>query len=133
MRLRPGLDGNLTTMGHGFLFQQLFSSGVTSDLPAGIVPLCNSSSKDAIIAMMPVLDAHSIDGTWLEPPADQVQAFFDNLAEVPVHEESFFHATTEAELAYIAKRAEEARLGEEAGSSGFGGEDSSEEEEEDSP
>ena len=43
-----------------------------TELPAGIIPPCNNSSMSAIVAMMPVLDAHSIDVRWAEPSADQV-------------------------------------------------------------
>ena len=72
MRLRPGIDNDLTTMGHGFLCHQLFKSATVEDLSAGVVPLCNNSSMSAIIAMMPVLDAHSINERWVQPPVDQV-------------------------------------------------------------
>ena len=49
--------------------------------------------------------------------------------EKTIRTETFFRATTGAELAYIASRAEEASLAEEAGGSGFAGEESGEEEE----
>ena len=48
-----------------------------------------------------------------------MQAFFDNLSERYVHDEpQLIHDTIEEELAYIAARAEEAALAEEAGSMG---------------
>src|SRR6266566_1451556 len=51
---------------------------------------------------------------------------FNNLVERAIHEEDLTRATTEAELAHIASRAREANLAEEAGGSGFAGEDSRE-------
>ena len=54
-------------------------------LVRGVVPLCNNSSLDRIRAMMPLCDSHGIVPSWQEPADDVVQAFFDNLEEVPVH------------------------------------------------
>lgn len=69
--------------------------------------------------MMPACNAHGVDGTWTEPPADRVQEWFDTLVEKFVQEEpELIHATTDDEVAYIASRAEEARLATEASGSG---------------
>ena len=51
------------------------------------------------------------------PPAERVQAFFDNLSESYVCDEPLRVCdTTREELAYIAARAEEATLAKETGS-----------------
>ena len=71
MRVRPGLNNDLTSMGHAVLCQQLFRSEIVPKLPASIVPLCNNSALTSIIAMMPAFDAHSIDETWIEPSTEQ--------------------------------------------------------------
>jgi hypothetical protein len=131
MRLRPGLDHNLTTMQHGSLCQKLFGSAAVRDLPVGVVPLCNNSRLSSILAMMPVLDAHSVDERWAVPSDDLVHQFFDGLSEKAIlQDEKLVAATTEREMAYIAGRVQEAGLADEAGGSGFAEEGSSEEEEE---
>ena len=50
-------------------------------LRAGVVPLSNNSRQTAIIAMMPDFNAHGLDLLWVEPKAEEVQAFFDILSE----------------------------------------------------
>ena len=78
--------------------------------------------------MMPVCNAHGLDRTWVEPPPEQVQEFFDSLSERATREDPILiHPTTDEEIAYIASRAEEANLAAEAGDFGFMGEDTSEE------
>ena len=98
MRLRPGLDHNLTVMGHAHFCQRLFQLDVNRDgeveqsskaakatvkdgkatrgplfkLPAGVVPLSNNSRRNDIIAMMPEFNAHGLVPNWAEPPEDQV-------------------------------------------------------------
>lgn len=127
MRLRPGLNSNLTFLQHAALCQRLFGSEAVGKPPASIVPLCNNSALASIVAMMPAFDAHSLDGTWIEPSAEQAQYFFDNLMERAIHaEENLIRPTTKEEVAYIASRAEEAMLAAEAGSAGFTGGESSE-------
>ena len=88
-------------------------------MPAGVVPLSNNSRRTDIIAMMPDCNAHGPVLNWAEPPVDQVQEFFDTLAERYVHDEPLLiQDTTTAELDYIAARAAEAELAREAGSAG---------------
>ena len=107
MRLRPGLDHNLTVMRHAHLCQRLFQLDVNRDgeversgkaaraaakagkvakepvfkLPAGMVPLCNNSRRSEIIAMMPLFNTHGLDPTWVELDELKVQEFFDTLHE----------------------------------------------------
>ena len=58
--------------------------------------------------------------TWVEPSVERAHEFFDNLSERAIREETnFICPTTDEEVAYIASRAEEAALAEEAGSVGF--------------
>ena len=140
MRLRPGLNHNFTVLQHAHLCQRLFQLKVDEvgrvertgkaektgkaaksdslfELPAEVVPLSNNSCLTAIIAMMPVFNVHGLDSTCAEPKAELVQVFFDKLSERYVHDEpQLIRATTEEELVYIAARAEEAALAEEAGS-----------------
>ena len=140
MRLRPGLDHNLTVMGHAHFCQRLFQLGVNHDdkversgkatktgkvakgplfgLPAGVVLLSNNSRRYDIIAMMPEFNAHGLVPNWAESPVDQVQEFFHTLEEKYVHDEPrLIQDTTQTELDYIAARAVEAELAREAGSS----------------
>jgi hypothetical protein len=131
MRLRPGMDHNLTIMQHGSLMQKLFGSATAAPLPKDVVPLCNNSRLSRILAMMPALDAHSVDERWAVPSDDLVQQFFNNLSEKAIHDnENLVAATTPREMAYIASRAKEAGLADEVGGSGVAGEESSDEEEE---
>ena len=91
-------------------------------LPRGVVPLCNNSSLDRIRAMMPLCDSHGIVPTWQEPADDVVQAFFDNLEDVPVRadeQKSLTRDTTDEELQRIATRAEEVAAAAAAGAFGF--------------
>ena len=84
-----------------------------------MVPLSNNSRRTDIIAMMPEFNAHGLVPNWAEPPADQVQEFFDTLEEKYVRDEpQLVQDTTQAELDYIAARAAEAELAKEAGSAG---------------
>ena len=51
--------------------------------------------------MMPLCDSHGIVPTWQEPADDIVQAFFDDLVEVPFRadeQKSLTRDTTDAEL-----------------------------------
>ena len=41
-------------------------------LPAGVVPLCNNSSRSDIISMMLEFSTHCLIPNWDEPPEDQV-------------------------------------------------------------
>jgi hypothetical protein len=116
MRLRPGLNFNFTILELEAMLQELFKWDPEHPewfrLPQRIVPLCNNSSLSRIITMMPLLNAHGLDPTWVEPSEERVRDFFDNLVERPVRkdeQEGLIRATTEAELAYIANRIEEAR------------------------
>ena len=127
MRLRPGLNNNLTSLQHAALCQRLFRTDAVGKLPASIVPLCNNSALASIIAMMLAFDAHSLDGTWIEPSVEQAQQFFDNLMERAIHaEENLVRPTIDEGVAYIAGRAREAMLAAEAGSASFAGWESSE-------
>jgi hypothetical protein len=120
MRLRPGLNNNLTIMQLGALRHRLFQRKDKHKLPAGIIPLCNNSALGSIIATMPMFNAHGLDPTWVEPSAEQAQKFFDNLSERAIREETnLVRATTDEEVAYIATRVEEANLAAEASSVGF--------------
>ena len=95
------------------------AGGSLFGLLAGVVPLSNNSCQTAIITMMPDFNMHNLDLTWAESEAERVQAFFDNLSERYVRDEPLLiRDTTEEELAYIAARAEEVALAEEAGSLG---------------
>ena len=145
MRLRPGLDHNLTVMRHAHLCQRLFQLDVNRDgevertgkaaraaanagkvakgalfkLPAGVVPLSNNSRRTDIIAMMRDFNAHGLDPNWVEPEDIQVQEFFDTLHEGYVTAEPWLvQGTSQVELDYIAARAAEAKLAEESGSTG---------------
>jgi hypothetical protein len=126
MRLRPGLNFNFTVLELEAMLQELFKLDPEHPelfrLPREIVPLCNNSSLSRIITMMPLLNAHGLDPTWGEPSEERVRDFFDNLVERPVRkdeQEGLTRATTEAELAYIANRIEEARAAAEAGEHGY--------------
>ena len=124
MRLRPGLNYNFTVMELDAMLLELFKRDPQHPftLPRGVVPLCNNSSLDRIRAMMSLCDSHGIVPTWQEPADDVVQAFFDNLEEVPVHadeQKSLTHDTTDEELQRIATRAEEVAAAAAAGAFGF--------------
>ena len=60
------------------------AKGPLFGLPAGVVPLSNNSHQTDIIAMMPDCNAHGPVQNWAPPPEEQVQEFFDSLAEVAV-------------------------------------------------
>jgi hypothetical protein len=126
MRLRPGLINNFTVLQHDFFMRELFKHETDPEkavkafkLPKHIVPLCNNSALNAIIAMMPHCNAHSVEATWAVPPEVDVRQFFDNLVERPIKEEKWLiRDTTEQELEFIALRVEEDRLAREAGDYG---------------
>ena len=99
MGLRPDLNHNFTMMQHAALCQKLFQfkadktskANKTSKLfrsPAGVISLCNNSALTSILAMMPAFNAHGLDQTWVEPDAERVQEFFDNLSERAIREET---------------------------------------------
>ena len=95
------------------------AKGPLFGLPAGVVPLSNNSCRNDIIAMMPEFNAHGLVPTWAEPSEEQVQEFFDTLEEKYVRDGPWLvQDTTQAELDYIAARAMEAKLAQEAGSAG---------------
>ena len=124
MRLRPGLNYNFTVLELDAMLLELFKRDPQHPftLPRGVVPLCNNSSLDRIRAMMPLCDSHGIVPTWQEPADDVVQAFFDNLEEVPVRadeQKSLTRDTTDEELQRIATRAEEVAAAAAAGAFGF--------------
>ena len=71
---------------------------------------------------MPECDSHGIVPTWQEPADDVVQQFFDDLVEVPIRsdkKDSLTRDTTDAEMALIATRLEEAAAAAAAGDFGF--------------
>src|SRR4051812_2344241 len=126
MRLRPGLNYNFTVLELDGVLKELFKHDSEHPewfrLLPGVVPLCNNSALNRILTMMPLCDSHGIDATWQEPADDVVQAFFDNLEEVPVdpdEKRGLTRDTTPEELAYIASRMEEAAAAAAAGESGF--------------
>src|SRR4051812_32518686 len=126
MRLRPGLNFNITVLELDGTLRELFKHDPEHPewfkLPQGVVPLCNNSSLSRILAMMPLCDSHGIDATWQGPANDIVQAFFDDLVEVPVNpdeKKGLTRDTTPDELAYIASRMEEAAAAVAAGAFGF--------------
>nr|XP_020200999.1 serine/arginine repetitive matrix protein 1-like [Aegilops tauschii subsp. strangulata] len=62
-------------------------------------------------------NAHGLDPLWVEPKAEEVQAFFDKLSEGYLRDEPvLIRDTSKEELDYIAARAVEAALAKEAGS-----------------
>nr|XP_040258355.1 CRACD-like protein [Aegilops tauschii subsp. strangulata] len=66
---------------------------------------------------MPDFNAHALDPSWAEPPAEKVQEFFDILPKAYVHDEPLLvQDTTKEEQDYIAVRATEVALAREAGS-----------------
>nr|XP_020172501.1 MICAL-like protein 1 [Aegilops tauschii subsp. strangulata] len=68
---------------------------------------------------MPDFNMHALDGSWAEPEVERVQEFFDNLSEMYVRDEPLLiKDTTKQELDYIAAKATEAALAQEAGSIG---------------
>ena len=126
MRLRPGLNFNFTVMELGAMLREMFKHDPNHpewfQLVQGVVPLCNNSQRDRICAMMPECDSHGISANWIEPDAEIVQQFFDNLSEVAVNPDEqklLTRDTTAEELAYIASRAEEAAAAAAAGEFGF--------------
>ena len=113
MRLRPGLNFNFTVIELDGILKEIFKHDPQHPewfrLPAGVVPLCNNSSRDRICAMMPLCDSHGIAPTWQEPAGDVVQQFFDSLVEVAVNADEkklLTRDTTEQEMERIATRAE---------------------------
>ena len=86
MRLRPGLNFNFTVLELDATLLELFKRDPHHPflLPRSVVPLCNNSSLDRILTMMPLCDSHEIAPTWQEPTDDVVRAFFDSLEEVPI-------------------------------------------------
>src|SRR3954465_3604544 len=90
--------------------------------PPGVVPLCNSSARDSLRAMMPACDSHGVDRTWIPPKPDVLLNFFDNLTEVAKSKDEareLTRDTTAQEVACIASRAEEAAAAAAAGEFGF--------------
>ena len=82
-------------------------------------PLSNNTCQAAILKMMPVLNTHGLDPSWVAPPACEVQEFFDNLSEDFEREESLLIAeTTQVDINYIVARVAEVQLAMEAGSAG---------------
>ena len=107
MRLRPGLDHNLTVLRHAYLCQWIFQLEVNDEgeveqsgkaaraavkackvakepvfkLPAGVVLRYNNSCRSEIIAMIPFFNTHGLDLSWVELDELQVQEFFDTLHE----------------------------------------------------
>ena len=67
MRLRPGLNFNFTTLELKGMVRELFKHDPAHPewfRPArGVVPLCNSTARDSLRAMMPACDSHGIDPT----------------------------------------------------------------------
>ena len=52
--------------------------------------------------MMPDFNAHDLDPLWVDPKAEEVQEFFDNLSEKYVrNEQLLIHDTTKEELDYM--------------------------------
>ena len=86
MRLRPGLNFNFTVLELDAMLPELFKRDPQHPfmLPRSVVPLCNNLSLDRMRAMMLLCDSHGIAPTWQEPADDVVQAFFEDLVEVPV-------------------------------------------------
>lgn len=123
MRLRPGLNNNLTILEHDSLLHELFKYDPKHlevfRLLRNIIPLCNNSAVGSIVTMMRDFNAHGLDPLWKEPKEEDVRQFFDTLEERAVREENLIRDTTDQELAYIASRVEEARLAAEAGEFGF--------------
>ena len=126
MRLRPGLNFNFTALELKGMVRELFKHDPAHPewfrSPRGVVPLCNSTARDSLRAMMPACDSHGVDPTWIEPPPDAILSFFDNLVEVPKNTEEnkgLTRATTERDIAYIASRMEEAAAAAAAGDFGF--------------
>nr|XP_040258352.1 uncharacterized protein LOC120975722 [Aegilops tauschii subsp. strangulata] len=65
------------------------------------------------------INAHALEPAWAEPPAENMQEFFDTLSESYVRDEPLLiQETTKVELDYITARAAEAALAREAGSVG---------------
>ena len=126
MRLRPGLNFNFTVIELDGILKEIFKHDPQHPewfrLPAGVVPLCNNSSRDRICAMMPLCDSHGIAPTWQEPAGDVVQQFFDSLVEVAVNcdeKKLLTRDTIEQEMERIATRVEEAAAAAAAGEFGF--------------
>ena len=141
MRLRPGLDHNLTVLRHAHLCQRIFQLEVNEEgeversgkvaraaakagkvdkepvfkLPTGVVPLSNNSRQSDIIAMMPLFNAHGLEPSWVEPDELRVQEFFDTLHEAYIAAEPrLIQDTSQEGLDYIRARLRGARLAEES-------------------
>ena len=129
MRLYPGLPNNLTVLEHNWLICRLFNKGCNHTLPEMVIPLCNNTARDSILAMMPACNAQGLEATWQQPEDAIVEEWFNNLVETPRRmEDDLIHPTKENELEFIAERAEAVRG---VGGSRTTGGDTEEEEEED--
>nr|XP_040258802.1 tol-Pal system protein TolA-like [Aegilops tauschii subsp. strangulata] len=105
MRLRPGLDHNLMVMRHAHLCQRHFQLDMNRD---GEVEQSGKAVRTAVKAGKVAKGAHV-----------QVQEFFDTLHEGCVTAKlGLVQDTSQVELDYIAARAAEAKLTEEASSAG---------------
>ena len=110
MRLHPGLFNNLTVLQHALLFKGLFNKGAPEKLPENVIPLCNNTAKDSILAMMPTCTTQGMESTWEQPNQATVDEWFTKLAETPIRvEDDLVHDTKKHELELISRRAEEAR------------------------
>src|SRR4051812_14109901 len=126
MRLRPGLNFNFTSLELKGMVRELFKHDPAHPEwfrgPRGVVPLCNSTARDSLRAMMPACDSHGVDRTWIPLEPIVVLNFFDNLTEVAKNKNEvreLTRDTTAQEIAYIASRVEEAAAAAAAGEFGF--------------
>lgn len=96
-------------MEHYCLVCQLFNKGWDFQLSETIIPLCNNTAKDSILAMMPECDSKTVVATWKVPTKKDVEKWLDELVEKAIRvEDDMIHSTKEAEEAFIAARVKEA-------------------------
>lgn len=108
MRLRPGLNDNLTVMEHYWLICQLFNKGCSFRLPEKVIPLCNNTAKASNLAMMPDCDAKTVLSTWKVPSKKEVENWLAGLKEEAIRvEDDMVHPTKDDEQQYLVARAKE--------------------------
>ncbi|KAE8806102.1 hypothetical protein D1007_17704 [Hordeum vulgare] len=89
------------------------------NVPTPIIPLCNKSSTDSILVILPTCDAHGVDPSCKPLAPEEVLQWCNNHMKVCVRDKgNLVCDTTEEEVDFIARRWAEAGLTASSSSSG---------------
>ena len=110
MRLYTGLNNNLTVMEHYCLIRQLFNRGCVFHLSVKVIPLCNNTAKNYILARMPECDTKGVVDKWKVPTKIEIKEWLPALKEeVIIVEDDMVHPTKNDEAKFLQARIEEAK------------------------